>query len=313
MRPPGAQIVDPRRVSIPGSQSVQGPNVRVGDVRDVHVVALAGAVRGRIVVPEHLQRRSPAGRVEGARDQVNLRVVVLAEVSVRVRPGRVEVAQRDRPKAVGAPVVAQGMLDRQLRVPVRVDGVGGVLLADGRRHRVAVHGAGRRQHQPIHPARAHRVQHRERPPHVVLVVPGRIAHRLLHRQEGREVHHLGDPVVTQRRLEPRGLADVSLHERRAAHRRAVPGAQIVVHHDRAPCRLQGLHGMAADVSGAARHQHRTHLASPQPPRGRLGARGESPPGIRPARHPPRLRRSAVLRCSAVTSICSLVTPCRMGA
>ena len=68
-----------------------------GQIRYVHVVALAGAIRRGIVLSEHLELGAPARRLDRARDQVDLRVVVLTHLPVRVCTGRVEVAQCDGP------------------------------------------------------------------------------------------------------------------------------------------------------------------------------------------------------------------------
>ena len=52
---------------------------------------------------------------------MNLGVVILAELAVGIGAGGVEVAQPDRPDAVGALEVRQRLLDRQLGLPVGVD------------------------------------------------------------------------------------------------------------------------------------------------------------------------------------------------
>ena len=67
------------------------PQVRVGEILDMDVVADARAVRRGVVVAEHGQRLAALGRREDVGDEVGLGVVVLAEL---VRgTGDVEVAQ----------------------------------------------------------------------------------------------------------------------------------------------------------------------------------------------------------------------------
>src|SRR5688572_1361912 len=110
----GAEVVDAGRAAV--AQPAEGADVGVGEVGDVHVVTEAGAVRGGIVLAEDVERGAAGRRLEGARDDVNLRRVILAEPPVRVRAGRVEVAQGDELHPVGALVVRQRLLDGQLRL-----------------------------------------------------------------------------------------------------------------------------------------------------------------------------------------------------
>ena len=56
-----------------------------------------------------------------ARNEVDLRVVVLAERAVRIGAGGVEIAQPDRADAVGPLEMRQRPLDRQLGLAVGVD------------------------------------------------------------------------------------------------------------------------------------------------------------------------------------------------
>src|SRR6201985_3851866 len=90
-----AEVVDLVRARLDG---VKGEQVRVRQVRDVDVVADAGAVRGRVVVAVHHELVAlAAGDLEHDRDQVGLRGVPLAQAAALLRQhgaGRVEVAQR---------------------------------------------------------------------------------------------------------------------------------------------------------------------------------------------------------------------------
>src|SRR5204862_7039842 len=107
------------------------------------VVAEAGTVGGRIVRAKGLERRTAAGRVEGARNDVNLRRMILAKLAVRIRAGGVEIAQSDRPDAVRALEVRQRVLDSQFRLAVRIDRSSRIGFADRRFERLSVNGAGR--------------------------------------------------------------------------------------------------------------------------------------------------------------------------
>ena len=140
-------------------------------------------------------RRPSASGLDRARDHVNLRSVILAELAVGIRTGGVEVAQPDRPDAVRPLEVRQRMLDRELGLSVRVHRRGRMGFADRRLHRLAVHGAGRGEHELTAPLGRHRLERADRPGDVVPVVAGRIPDRVGHRQPRREVHHRRRPAL----------------------------------------------------------------------------------------------------------------------
>ena len=126
---PGAEVVDrvPARL-----RALQRERVGAAEVLDVDVVAHGGAVARRVVGAEHLHVVAHAGGgPQHQRDQVRLGVVVLAEVPARARD--VEVAQRGGGEPVGAALVADHAVDRQLGVAVGVDRRGGHVLAQRRR------------------------------------------------------------------------------------------------------------------------------------------------------------------------------------
>ena len=85
------QVVRRRLVSLDGS--FERLDVGVGEIAHVDVIAKAGAVRRRVVVAEHLQGAAAGDSVERTRDDVNLRRVILADLAVRIRARRVEVAE----------------------------------------------------------------------------------------------------------------------------------------------------------------------------------------------------------------------------
>ena len=87
MRLAGAEVVGAPRARRLGDR-LERLDVGVGQIGHVNVVAQAGAVRRRIVVAEHLQTGAAGRRLDRARNQVNLRRVVLADLAVRVGAGR---------------------------------------------------------------------------------------------------------------------------------------------------------------------------------------------------------------------------------
>src|SRR4029077_3446260 len=88
-----AKVADQRffRAPIAWGGRLDRPQVRVGQIGDVDVVPDARAVGGRIVVAEDRQLGPAAGGAQDGRDQVRLRIVILAEL---VRGARdVEIAK----------------------------------------------------------------------------------------------------------------------------------------------------------------------------------------------------------------------------
>ena len=145
-----------------------------GEVLDVDVVALAGAVGRGVVVAEDAQ---PVATTHGDLRDERHEVVgdplrVLADRAGRVGADGVEVAQdRDPPRGVDVRDVAQHHLDHHLGPPVRAGGLERlVVLAIGHGSLVAVHGRGRGEHQRRAAVPAHGSQQRERRLEVVLVV-----------------------------------------------------------------------------------------------------------------------------------------------
>ena len=80
----------------PPRRASSAEHVRRREVADVDVVAQARAVRRRVVVAEDLEGAPPQRRVDRARDHVDLRRVILAQLAVRVGARGIEIAQRDR-------------------------------------------------------------------------------------------------------------------------------------------------------------------------------------------------------------------------
>src|SRR6478609_6315409 len=171
----------PARPEVPGANRLVGGRDPVecrdmagGEVLDVDVVALAGAVGRGVVVAEDAQ---PVATTHGDLRDERHEVVgdplrVLADRAGRVRADGVEVAQdRDAPGGVDVRDIAQHRLDHHLGPPVRAVGLEGfVVLAIGHRSLVAVHGRGRGEHQRRAAVPAHSSQQGERRPEVVLVV-----------------------------------------------------------------------------------------------------------------------------------------------
>ena len=95
--------------------------MRLGEIADVDVVAQAGAVGRRIILPEHAERRPAVGGANRERDQVKLGRMIFANRAIGMRARRVEIPQRDPANAVRPFDVRQRLFDRQLGLAVGVD------------------------------------------------------------------------------------------------------------------------------------------------------------------------------------------------
>ena len=211
-----------------------------------------------------VKRRSLRGGVEQHRDQVRLRVVVLADLAVRIGAGGVEVAQRHGAQAVGGGVVAQDLLDHPLRAAVGIDRRLWPVLGDRLAGARAVGGAGAGEDDPADAVRAHRIQQAKRADDVVAVVEPRIEHRLADIGEGGEVD---DRVRTMRRQhlgEAVGVEQVAALERAPLHRMGEAAREVVVGDRRVAGPRQRLAGVRADVARPAGDQDRRHAATPSP-------------------------------------------------
>jgi hypothetical protein len=210
--------------------------VGAGQVIDVHVVPQAGSVRGGVVGAEQLQVGPLADRhVDRDRDQVGLRVVVLANGAVLGGAGGVEVAEGRERQLLDMGQGAQRPLEVELGLPVGVDRRLGQILAHRQAVRDAEGGAGRGKHELGDAGLQHGVQQVQGGGGVVEVVLERVRDRLAHIAVGRKMHDHLD-LLPLEDLGDRGLvAQVGLVHRDArGHRPAVAVDQVVQHHRAVP-------------------------------------------------------------------------------
>ncbi len=199
-------------------------------------------------------------RRDRARNQVDLGVVILAELAVGIRAGRVEITQRHREQSVCALEVRQRTLDRELGLAVAVDRLLRMGFGNRRFDRLAVGRAGGREDEPGDRLGRHRLEDAQRAADVVAVVARRFAHRFADVEIGREVHHRLDPVSADRRPDCAGIQDVSFDQLAVAHRLTVAGAEVVVDDRLVAAARERLAGVAADVAGAAGYEHPARLS-----------------------------------------------------
>ena len=235
--------------------------MRVGQVAYVNIVAQAGAVGGRIVLPEYPERRPARGGIDGQRNQMKFRVVILADGAVGMRPGRVEVPQRHPPQPKRAFEVRQRPFDGELGLAIRIDRPLIERLDDGNGDGFAVHRACGREHEAAHARVAHRFEHRQCADDVVAVVLERPLHRLAHGEPGGKVHDRVGTMILQRAAHGGHVMDPRPHQRNARrHGLRVPRGQIVNDGHRVAGVHQRAHRVAADVSRAAGDDYARHVS-----------------------------------------------------
>src|SRR4051794_6230909 len=258
-----AEVVDLVHAGI--RRALEPEDVRLPEVLDVDVIPDRGAVIRRVVRPEHGHVLPLArGGLEHERDQVRLGLVVLAEVAAG--PRDVEVAQRDRAEPVRPALVGDHAIDRELRVPVGVDRVGGQRLGHGHLGGLAVDRAGRGEHEPPDARLAHRVEEVERRDEVAAVVALGVLDGLRDERERREVQHRVPPLGESGLG---GLEVVEGHVEVAGALRDRAGvATVEVVEDRdLVARVDELGGHdGADVAGAAGHEELHAAESDTSPR-----------------------------------------------
>ena len=102
-------------------RALERQHVHLGEVADVDVVAHAGAVGGRVIVAEHVDRDARPGRaLKDDGDQVRFRVVVLA--AVLSGTGGVEIPKRRGMDSIRPIEPVQGAFECELGLPIRVRG-----------------------------------------------------------------------------------------------------------------------------------------------------------------------------------------------
>src|SRR5437763_16699173 len=95
--------------------------MRVREIGHMNVVAKARAVGRRVVVAVHLEAAAACGGLNGTGNEMNLRFVILPDLAVRIRAGRIEVAERRPAHLVRALEMRKRALDGQFALAVTVD------------------------------------------------------------------------------------------------------------------------------------------------------------------------------------------------
>ena len=135
----------------------------------------------------------------------------------------------------------------------------------------------------MHLCRPHRAQQVQRAKDIVVVVLGRLLHRLADVTARGEVHHGIDVPTGKCAGGIGGVLQIAFDQVCALHRIAVTGGKVVEHGDLMALTVQQLYHVRADIAGAAGNQYRTIHSLPS--------------SFRCSKNSERIA-SAVVRCNA---------------
>src|SRR5687768_5271827 len=182
--------------------------------------------------------------------------MVFPQFAIRIGPSRVEIAKADRSNPIRMLEVGQSVFDRQLGLSVRVDRRGGLRLPQRDLVRLAVYRARGREDEVEAFFPGHCLEGGQRAAHIVVVVAGRIRHRLADEEASGEMHDRRCPALAKSPAYRVEVADVSLNERSTQGGFPMSCGEIVENDDPVTGATKGLCGMTADIAGAASDEHR---------------------------------------------------------
>ena len=236
-------------------------------INHMDVIAHAGAVRRRPIVPEHTQQRQ-ASRChagdEGHQVVGNARWV-FADQAALVRAHRVEVPQRGNPPGrVGRGQIGQNPLAGKLGLRIGVGCRKRRGLVQRHRGRIAIHRRGRTEHQGLDLPRPHDLKQIQQADQIVAIVGQRRADGIAHGLVRREMDDAVYAVRVEQLLQRFKGTGVAAHEGQLAagdaayardrFRMAVD--QAVQRHDPVALRQQFHAGMRTDEASAAGDKNR---------------------------------------------------------
>ncbi len=215
-------------------QLLQRPNVRVGKVGDVDIVAHAGAVGRVVIASEHVDVVALTDRgLDRDLDQVSRSLADLPRPPVGIGAGDVEIAKGAIVERIGGGAVGQHPLGHQLGCAIGIYRLLGLLLVDRHPLGSSVDRGGRRE-EDMPDARIDRDgDQRMGRDGVVAVIVERLLDAFGNDDRAGEMHDGAGPPLGENALEQLGVGDRSFVEGDVLRDDlAGPGGQIVDHRDR---------------------------------------------------------------------------------
>ena len=207
--------------------------MRCGKIGNMNVVADTGAIIGRVIGAENFDLATTSQRdVENRRHQVGLGIMILADFSVGVGAGGIEISQGDEAKIVCDGEIAQHPLDDELGEAIGVDRGGGFVFADWDAGGNAVDRTRARKDKTVRPVFEKRRKQRRTAGDIIAVVFSRIGDGLADIGISGKMQNGDRPVGFEDQAKAGAVRDVSAFERapfrppirgRAGGRRRRPG------------------------------------------------------------------------------------------
>ena len=213
-------------------QCPQGPDMRLGQIGHMNIIAHTGAVRCRIIVAKDDYLRPLLKRhLQDARDQMALRRMVFSIFFGCAR--RVEVSQCDVAQSVDSIEPLEHPLDDIFHLAVGAAGSDRLLLGNGNPFRSAEEIGRRRKNHSLHIVFDHALQEIQPAPNATTKIYKRFLHRFADQRRSGEVHDGIGAMVRKGQVDAGAIGEVSLYKNRfRMDRGPMPLRQIVEHNHR---------------------------------------------------------------------------------
>ena len=186
-------------------------DVGAAQVVDMDIVSKAGPVWSGVVGAKNDQLVAlTSGGLNGERDEVGFRVVVLTDFSIRIRAGCIEVAEAGVRQSVGLGTVSEENFHILLGLAIGTEGLAGEVLVQWHLICVPKNSAGRTEYEGVHLRVSHRLQQVNGFGDVVVVVLEGIRRGFTDVGECREMHDDVDFLLFQNRLGERDVTHVAV-------------------------------------------------------------------------------------------------------
>ncbi len=246
-----------------GGQTREREQMGFGQVGHVNVVANGGSVGRWVVGAEDLELfAATESGFDREGNEMRFRVVVLADLAVGIGASGVEITERSESNGVGLLVPAEDLLDRELRLAVRIHRHLKLIFGDGDLGWLAVRRAGRREDDVPDAVVDHRIEQRQRVDDVVMKILARMDDRLADVRVRREMNDRRDFVLLDHAIDERAVSEVAFLERAPLDRPLVSVHEVVEHDRLEPRPGHQFGGVTSDVTRAPSDQDRHDDVNP---------------------------------------------------
>jgi len=240
-------------------QIIQCGEMGCGEIRDVDVIAHAGAIWSRVISAEDRHACTASDRrFDGDFDQQCRRRRALSDLAVGIASGNIEVAQDDGAQRMGPTGVTQHVLAHQLRLAVRIDRCRRRGLFAHTRIRHAIDRCSGREYEAFDTVSHAALDEISGIAGVVRIIAQRLLDRFRHDRERREMHDRVDRVAVEQPSDEVLIAGIADDQFAIGHRFAKTLAQVVQRDYVVAGAAEQFDDMRADVTSSTRDQDITH-------------------------------------------------------